>query len=573
MSQGTHRRLAAIISADVVGYSRLLGEDSAGTLAALRQLRSELLAPAIDHHHGQIVKSMGDGWLVEFTSVADAVNCALEVQQNLAEHESIKLRIGVHLGDITYEEEDIYGDGINIAARLQEIAEPGGVVISDMARRSIDGKLAASFVDIGLQELKNIAEPVSAHGWGMTAVVSEPAALPSSDKLSIAVLPFSNRSDDSEQTYFSDGMTEDLIVDLAKIAGLTVAARNASFAFRERMPDAREVGEMLGVSYVLEGSVRKRGAQLRINTQLIDTISGRHVWAERYDGDLESIFEFQDQITAEIVAALKLKLTAPDPTGGGRRRTANIDAYDSYLKGRQLYFRYTPDDNIRAKESLEQALSYDPDFADAHSYLSCCYTNAWIFLWPGFDEGLSRGLEFAERGVELTPDSAIAMTRLAWIQLFLRDHDQAFSNFDKARALDDASAEVRALHGEALNFGGNPRAAVALLESAFQLDPFCPPSWLFILGHAHFLLRHYEDARRLIQQAIERLPDFQVARLFFACLLVETDSVGAAEEQIKTVLSAVPHYTLADADRVYPYRQDRDRRRFLDGLRRAGLPA
>ena len=323
--QNVTRKLAAILAADVAGYSRLMGEDAAGTLTALRQLRREVLEPLVSNHHGVVIKRMGDGWLIEFGSVVDAVTCAIEIQKGLAEHETIQIRIGVHLGDIVHEDEDIYGDGINIAARLQELAAPRSVVISDAVRRSIDGKLSAGFTDLGAQILKNIAEPVAAHGWGSSAAARTAATQkpprPITTKLSIAVLPFSNLSDDPAQEYFSDGMAEDLITDLSKISNLSVAARNSSFAFKGQMPDVREVGEKLGVAFVLEGSVRKMGERLRINAQLVNTVEGDHLWAERYDGNLAEIFAFQDKITAEIVSALELILTPSDLARTKRRRT------------------------------------------------------------------------------------------------------------------------------------------------------------------------------------------------------------------------------------------------------------
>lgn len=574
--QNVTRKLAAILAADVAGYSRLMGEDAGGTLVALRQLRRELLEPLVSNHRGVVIKRMGDGWLIEFGSVVDAVTCAIEIQKGLAENEIIQLRIGVHLGDIVHEDEDIYGDGINIAARLQEMAAPRGVVISDAVRRSVDSKLSAGFTDLGAQKLKNIAEPVAAYGWGASAsaptAAAQKALQPPSTKLSIAVLPFNNLSDDPEQEYFSDGMTEDLITDLSKISNLSVAARNSSFAFKGQMPDFSEVGEKLGVAFVLEGSVRKMGERLRINAQLINTKEGDHLWAERYDGNLAEIFEFQDRITAEIVSALELTLTPSDLAHSKRKRTTSVEAYDLYLKGRMHYFRYSSNDNLKARKQFERAIALDPNFAEAHSYLSCCYTNAWLFMWPGFDEGLIGGLEWANKGVDLDSDSAIAHTRLAWVYLFLREHDKSISTFEKALSLDPENAEVRAYFAESLNFCGDPNAAIKHLEVAFRLDPFCPPSFLFMLGHAKFLLRRDDEAISLIQQSIERLPDFLVARLFLACLCAETDRGSEAAEQVKAVLKTAPHYTLRQADRVYPYRNDTDRNRFLDGLREAGLP-
>jgi len=297
------RRLAAILAADVAGYSRLMGEDEAGTLSALRQFRTELLAAKVSRNRGKVVKSMGDSWLVEFTSVADAVTCAIEVQEGLVGNESIKLRVGVHLGDISHEDDDIYGDGVNIAARLQEIADPSAIVISDIARRSIDGKLAAVFTDLGTHTLKNIAEPVTAYGWGMTTVTAETGALPLPDKPSIVVLPFNNMSGDPEQEYFADGMTEDITTELARFSELFVIARNTAFTFKGHVHNVQDVAYELGIHFVLEGSVRKAGNRIRINAQLIDGQNGNHLWAERYDGNIDQIFDLEDEVTHKVVSA------------------------------------------------------------------------------------------------------------------------------------------------------------------------------------------------------------------------------------------------------------------------------
>jgi TolB-like protein len=299
------RRLAAILAADVVGYSKLMGEDEAGTLAALRQLRRELLAPAVTEFRGNLIKSMGDGWLVEFPSAVDAVTCAIKVQESLTDQDLIKLRIGLHIGDVTFEDEDIYGDGVNIAARLQEIASPGAIVISDNARRSIDGKLAAAFQELGLQELKNIADPVIAYAWvAANKETSEnKTALPLPDKPSIAVLPFDNMSGNAELDYLADGISEDITTEISRYSQLFVIARNTAFTYKGQNVSVLDIAQELNVHFVLEGSVRKAGNQLRINAQLIDGRNGNHLWAERYDGSVDEIFKLQDEVTRKIVSA------------------------------------------------------------------------------------------------------------------------------------------------------------------------------------------------------------------------------------------------------------------------------
>jgi adenylate cyclase len=418
MSDGTHRKLAAIISADVVGYSLLMGKDEANTLAALRQWRAKEFEPAISSSNGRVVKNMGDGWLVEFDSAGDAVTCAIQVQEKLSDHETLKLRIGLHIGDITHADGDIYGDGVNIAARLQEIAEPGAIVISDVTRRSIDGKLATVFSDLGQQELKNIAEPITAFGWGMTTAQAVASPLPLPDKPSIAVLPFENMSGDPEQEYFSDGITEDIITALSKFRWFFVTARNSTFTYKGTAIDIKQVGRELGVRYVLEGSVRKGGNRVRITAQLIEAETGNHIWAERYDRELDDIFELQDEITQTIAAAVEPELAGSERNRVLYRPTQNLQAYDLMHQGvaRLLQLDHGPSRVLEAIDLLKQAIVIDPNFGAAYGRLALFYYGLLALRWAERpEETLQEGIRCAKQAMNLDRQESKSRCRLTRI--------------------------------------------------------------------------------------------------------------------------------------------------------------
>jgi adenylate cyclase len=580
------RRLAAIMAADVVGYSRLMGEDETGTLNALKELRAGLIDPAIREHRGRMVKLMGDGALVEFASVVDAVECAFAIQQSMADknagasdNKQIVFRIGINLGDIIIEGRDIYGDGVNVAARLEGIAEPGGICISGTAFDQVKGKLDLPFDDLGLQQVKNIAEPVRVYRIPVEPNADtelEPRTTDTpptqSDKPSIAVLPFNNLSDDPQQEYFSDGLAEDLITDLSKISRLSVTARNSSFSFKGQMLDIKDVAKKLGVTFVLEGSVRKMGDRLRINAQLIDGADGRHIWAERYDGNMAEIFDFQDAIREQIVSALQVSLTPTDEVLAERKPTNSVEAYDLFLKGRANYFRYTPENLIEAKQCLEEAIELDPEYAEAYGYLSYCHILGWTLKLPAFDDALDYANELAEKGVALDGTSAIALTRLGWVQTFLRQYELAVANYERAIALAPNNAEVLASYAEVSNWLGKPEQALQLMDKVFEIDTIVPPSWDLHVGHAHLLLRNFDRALSSIIAALDRAPKFTPALELLACTYVELGRIDDAREVVSRILNISTEYYLSHAPSVQNHRNDEDRKRFVDDLRKAGLP-
>jgi adenylate cyclase len=400
----------------------------------------------------------------------------------------------------------------------------------------------------------------------------QPATL--SDKPSIAVLPFENLSGDPEQEYFSDGMAEDLITDISNISGLFVVARNSSFAFKGKAMDVKEIAAQLSVKHILEGSVRKMGPKLRVNAQLIDAATGGHLWAARYDGDMEDIFEFQDNIREQIVSALQVSLTPTDKALVERKPTNSVEAYDLFLKGRANLYRITGKPPLfEAINCFEAAIEIDPHFGDAYGYLSFCHYLGWAVMYPEFKDGLNRAHELAEKGVALDGASAIAYSRLGWMQAFLRRHDPAIANLEKAVALAPNDAEAYAMFGAVLNYWGDPEKGLAMLEKAFSLvDTFVSPVWRFQVGHSHLLLQQYDEAVSSFFETIEQSPGFFATYLFLACAYVELDRLDDAKDAIKTALEIVPQYTVQETAKRLPWRSDEVRDRFLDGLRKAGLP-
>jgi adenylate cyclase len=586
MAEGrVQRRLAAIMAADVVGYSRLMENDEELTRARLKVLHYELIDPQIAADGGRIVKTMGDGILVEFPSVVDAVRNGLAIQKEsrrrnakVAKDKRIDLRVGINVGDVIIEGEDIHGDGVNIAARLEGLCEPGEVYVSGAAYDQADGKLEASFEDLGEQKVKNIEKPVRVYRASDEAKLhtvpesrlAEALSLP--NKPSIAVLPFDNLSDDPQQEYFSDGMAEDLITDISKISGVSVAARNSSFAFKGQAADVKEIAKQLGVKHIVEGSVRKMGDRLRINAQLIDGADGRHIWAERYDGNMAEIFDFQDDIRSQIVSALQVSLTPTDRALTKRKPTESVEAYDLFLKGRANFHRYTNEHVLDAMKFFEKAIEVDPNFAVAYGYLSYCHLWGWAFMWPGFENSLERAHDLAERGVALDGASAMALARLGWLQTYFHRYDQASENLEKALTLANDDAEVFATYGIAQNWLGDPEKALEMLEKAISLDTFAPPTWEFNVGVAHYLLRQYDEALSNLNRMIVRSPKFGPAYLWRACVLLELGQAEDARKEIKAALEITPKYTIKQVDKMWHYRIDEFRNRFLGSLRKAGLP-
>jgi adenylate cyclase len=576
------RKLAAILAADVVGYSRLMGEDEAGTHARLKALRKDLIEPKIAEHRGRVVKLTGDGALVEFASVLDAVQCAIATQLGVAQRNAdlprrdrIEFRVGINLGDVIIDGDDLYGDGVNVAARLEGLAPPGGVCVSDVVHQMVRGRLDLAFEDLGEQQVKNIAQPVRV--WRWIAQMTEPAkaheatspTLP--NKPSIAVLPFDNLSGDPEQDYFSDGLTEDLITDLSQLSGLFVTARHAVFPYKGRPATPQQVARDLGVRYVLEGSVRRAANRVRINAQLIDAATGFHLWAQRYDRNFEDIFDLQDEITHTIVAALDVRLTARERAGIERRYTDNLEAYDLFLQARDGFWRRTREGAAQARTSLERAIALDPKFGAAYALLAEICRSEWWYGWQDGEDALDRALELAQKGVALDDGLPFAHMFLGWIHLWRKEHDQAIAEAKRCLALDPNNAEGHVRLGHTLDLAGRPVEGLPLIEKAMRLDPHYPPMYLFWLGHAFHSLERYDEAAAAYRRVISRSPDFYYAHLHLAAVYAQHGRMEEAKAEAAEALRIDTGRWPQRRAQHLPLKDPAALARLLDGMRKAGL--
>jgi adenylate cyclase len=576
------RRLAAILSADVVGYSRLMGMDEAGTLSRLNALRRELIDPTIAAHSGRIVKLMGDGALVEFASAVDAVTCAIEIQRQLREHDAgstkatpIQFRIGVNVGDIIIEGEDILGDGVNIAARIEGIAEPGGISISEDAWRQVQGKVAANFVDAGEQSLKNIARPVRVYHVELGKQgTTEPIApiLPLPDKPSIAVLPFQNMSGDSEQDYFCDGLVEDIITTLSKLPGLRVIARNSSFVYKGRSVDVREAAKQLGVRYVLEGSVRKSGNRVRITAQLIDAKDGTHLWAERYDRAIDDIFAIQDEITLVLATEMQVKLTEGEQARLHYTTTKNVEAWTHWVQGLSHYRGPAIKENMGpARFHWEKALALDPTSAALNAMLGFMHClDARFSWWDDRETALGKARTYTDKALELEPSNADAYRTSSVLLLAQGRYEEAVVNAKRSVQLAPGSADVGELASFVLASSGFPEEALMLIEKAMALNPNYPAVYFGILGNAYRLSGRIEKAIAAFKAYDARHPGFGLADLVIA--YQENGQADEAKQTAQRLLAVRRNFTITSWLKTQ-FRRDTAR---LDAdiaaLRVAGLP-
>jgi adenylate cyclase len=582
-----NRKLAAILAADVVGYSRLMGADEAGTLTALKHHRQAVFDPAVAAHNGRIVKLIGDGTIVEFGSVVDAVNCALSVQRSgdLTPDETppqpkIVLRIGINLGDVIIEGDDIYGDGVNIAARLEPLAEPGGICVSSIVNESIGNRIDAHFQDGGDISVKNIDRPIRVWKWQPTGT-SISAAKPDAAKpatngatASIAILPFTNMSGDPEQEYFSDGITEDIITDLSKIAGLTVIARNSSFTYKGRAVDVRAVGRELGVRSVLEGSIRRAGNRVRITAQLIDATSGGHLWADRYDRDLTDIFEVQDDVTQRIVAALKVTLSPAEKAQRSDIGTSSIDAYDYSLRGREFLLGNPKNRGTfeQAKASFLKAIELDPNFAQAYAGLGFAYMFDYQNRWSDDPDGsLPLAKRYAEEAIEKNPKEPLARAVAAVTATFNGDLDRAQSQIGLALSLNPNLAMAYNIAGSIRMYAGQPLEAIPVIERAMRLDPAANTQYLHFLGMANLLAGKYETAVALFKQRIALVPGTDFSRSALASALGHLGEIDEAHRVWRELKDINPKYSFSEHLSRLPFKREEDARRLADGLQKAGL--
>ncbi len=581
-----NRRLAAVLAADVVGYSRLMEADEAGTLAALKRHREAIFDPAVIAHNGRIVKLIGDGVIAEFGSVVDAVNCALSVQRSgastpdqSATQPTIVVRIGINLGDVIIEGDDIYGDGVNIAARLEPLAEPGGICVSSIVNESVGNRIDVRFQDSGDINVKNIDRPIRIWKWQPGATIpttprSRAAKPEPNAAASIAVLPFTNMSGDPEQEYFSDGISEDIITDLSKIAGLTVIARNSSFTFKGRSVDIREVGKELGVRSVLEGSIRRASNRVRITAQLIDATNGAHLWADRYDRDLTDIFEVQDDVTRRIVDALKVTLSPAENTRLADSGTPNIEAYDCYLRGREV-MAVNPKNRERFEQATKfyiRALELDPSYSQAYAGLSMAYGLDYQNRWSD-DPDLSLGLakHNAEQAIEKNPKDPFARLTASWTAILEKDLDRAKSEADIALSLNPNYSGAYLILGHIQTLSGRPLEAIPALERATRLDPAFRLTHLHFLGMAYLLAGKYETAAALLRERILLMPGTDFSRVLLASALGHLNEGDEARRIWKELKEINPKYSFSEHYARQPFQSQEDVQRIVDGLAKVGL--
>src|SRR5262245_19548879 len=614
------RRLAAILSADVSGYSRLMGDDEVATVLTITDYR-EVIASTVARHGGHVVDAPGDNVLAEYSSVVDAVQCAVEIQRELRSRNAalpvsrrMQFRIGINLGDVIVEAQRLYGDGVNIAARVEGLAESGGVCLSGTAYDQVEGKLPLGYDFLGEHTVKNIARPVrvyrlrlepgaspapslakpcpqrrlvvrvmmavvllmllGAGGWAGLRWRGTPTfsglALP--DKPSIAVLPFTNMSHDPTQDYFSDGVTEDLITDLAKLSGLFVIARNSVFTYKAKAVNVGDVGRDLGVRYVLEGSVQRAGSRVRITAQLVDAATGYHIWAERYDREVRDILTLQDEVTRQIVRALAVKLTAGEEGQLARTATSDPEVYDLVLRGRDEYKRTTREANAQARRLFAKALELDSNDARAHLGLSWAHLQSWQFLWSTDPGSLERARELAARALALDDTLANGHSLLAQIHLWKKEHDRAIGHAERAVALAPNDADGYETLAEVLAWAGRPGDSLRFISQAMRMNPHSPFFYLWTLGHASYLARRPEDAVAAFRKIVEQNPNFLPAHTYLGVLGTEMGRENEAREAWDKARQLSPGVSLSDLRQRLPYRRPADLDRFLTAARKAGMP-
>ncbi|WP_246788508.1 adenylate/guanylate cyclase domain-containing protein [Bradyrhizobium sp. CCBAU 53421] len=567
------------MAADVVGYSALMERAEEATYTKIGRLRREVIEPSFGCHGGRLIKTTGDGILAEFASPLSAVKCGLEIQEHLASHEStLQLRIGINLGDVIVDEQgDVYGEGINIAARLESVADPGGILISGKVHSEVEGKLDIGFEDRGEQQLKNITKPVRAYAVSAeahsTSTERPSAAPPLPHKPSIAVLPFQNMSGDPEQEYFADGIAEDVLTTLSKIQELLVIARNSSFVFKGQVRDIREIGRMLGARYVLEGSVRKAGNRVRLAAQLIDSLNGGHVWADRFEGDLDDVFELQDRITQDIVAALEVRLTFGEEVRVWRKRSGSPLVYEHFLKGRTLYVNFAKHTHAQARSELERALEINPAFTPALGLLGFTLTDQARFGWEK-DEATTyeAALGCAARALAVDPNSDEAYVTLGYTRLYQRRHDDAVAAGEKAIALCPNSAGSYHMAAVFHSYAGDFRKAVQYEEQAQRLSPLSRHESMVDAARGKFHLGDLVAARDIASRVLSEKPRWLTVQSVLVAALWNLGNEDEARVMVRKMLVNHPNLTASRWAQRLPYRHQKDLDAFVTPLRLAGLP-
>ena len=581
------RRLAAIFAGDVVGYSRLMGADEEDTLHQLKSHRKDLVDPKITEHRGHIVKTTGDGILVEFVSVVDAVRCAVDIQRGMAERNAdvrpdkrIEFRIGINVGDIISDASDIYGDGVNVAARLQTLAEPGGIIVSHNVYEQVRDKLSFGFEDMGEQTVKNIARPIGIHRVCIVdnaapimikgAAVAKTAA--TSDRPSIAVLPFANMSGDPDQEYFADGISEDIITGLSKLRWFFVIARNSSFTYKGKAVDVKRAARELGVRYILEGGVRKGGNRVRITAQLIDAGTGNHIWADRYDGELTDVFELQDDITKKVVAAIEPKLLEAEAMRSQPRSSEDLDAWDLVTQANSLLCRLTRTDIDAAVTMLRSATSRYPDYSPAHSMLALALLYRAIPFGITESQDTKEAALLASRAAKLDDGDPWAHLALGWLASLTRRTHDAVVEFQRALDINPNFAAAVSHLGHALALDGKSEEALPYLKQALRMSPHDPQNFLVYtaLAQAHYMAGRYDEAVDFSRKAVQQRPEFTGGYRIFVASLAQAGQLDDARAALQRLKSLQPDISIAWVEQNTPYRPG-PMAKVAEGLRKAGL--
>lgn len=575
------RRLVAILAADVVGYSRLISADEIGALAQLSKLRRDIIEPNIVNHSGRLFKVMGDGFLAEFASAVQATSCAIAIQKEaeavsagLDDEKRMRLRIGIHVGDVMVDGDDLMGDGVNIAARLESVAMVGGISISRAVHDQIRDRIEAAFDDEGEVALKNIPRPVQVFAFSR-AKRATLIKLPIPDKPSIAVLPFQNMSGDPEQEYFADGVVEDIITALSRVKSFFVIARNSSFTYKGRAVDLRQVGNELGVRYILEGSVRKAGIAVRISGQLLEASTGNHIWADKFDGDLNQIFELQDRITESVVTSIEPSIRNSEIQRSRNKPPESLTAYDLYLRAQPEFHSYTRDGFLRARELLERAVTIDPNFSDAWASLADCLGRLLVGGWfEAIEQGRELVCETALKAVHIDPQNGQALAMAAWALALAGNNAERGAEFaEQALKIHPNSAYVRTMSAYGFLYAEQFEKARRNFEAALRFSPLDVRGYTMLIGIANCDLytRNFPEAIRWAERAVEKGPTFGVALRVLTAALALDGRVNDAKRSCKTLLSAHPNSSISMLRRR-PAGSPWMTELLLDGLRRAGLP-
>ncbi|NIA68456.1 adenylate/guanylate cyclase domain-containing protein [Pelagibius litoralis] len=578
------RRLAAILAADMVGFSSQMQADEVGTLRRLKQVQSELIAPQMSAHRGRIFKTTGDGFLAEFASAIDALNCAVAIQQAISKHnlsleacDQSLFRMGINIGDIIIDDDDVYGDGVNIAARLEPIAAPGGILVTDALRSQLLNKVNAAFEPVGRQKLKNIVDAVDVYRVtakdlpSFDSLTPGKAARAGSRRPVLAILPFDNMSSDPEQDHLADGITEDLITTLSQIGHLSVVSRNSAFTFKNRAVSAQEVGRELQARFVLTGSLRKSGNRIRIAVQLTDTETEAHLWAVRYDRDLEDIFAVQDEITLTIATALQVELTEGEQARLRYTTTDNVTAWTSFIRGLSLFRTVSAETYRQARRCFEEALVADPNSAQIHAMLACVHAIEGRFFWTAdHDHSLELAKEHADRALAIAEDTADAWAALGYWHLCGLRLDESVAAYRRAVELAPDHADLRALYALALTFAERPEEAVLEAQTAMRLNPLDPGWYCGVLGHAYRYAGRFDDALSILSEYNRQSPGFGLVDMVLT--YADLGDMDNARGHAKALLAARPEFTVANWART---QNCADPQRLIDdrqSLANAGLP-